>query len=352
MTKTTKCIQVGDKIISNNSSAFIVAEAACNHFCKMDLALKLIDEAVAAGADAIKFQSYTAEKLTTPGANAYGNISTKSQYEYYKQFDRFGRAEYDELFEYATEKGIIAFSTPFDPENAQMLCSVHAPLYKIASCDLLYADLLREVAAIEKPIIVSTGGATVEEVRTCLDILATAGASDVILLACTLSYPTKTDDANFRKIIGLREAFPDYLIGISDHVEPDEHMISGAICRSLGAVVFEKHYALARDMGGGTGFSMTPNDLKKFVQNIRLTERLLGSDEVKVHGAEEQTRESARRSLVANFDLKMGDVLTKAMLGTKRPGTGILPDRIDEVVGKVLKNNIESERQLSWSDFK
>ena len=141
-------IRVGERIISSEHPAFIVAEAACNHLCDMDNALKMIDEAAGAGADAIKFQTYTADKLTTKKAGAYGNISTASQYDYYRQFDRFGRAEYEELFDHARQNGIIAFSTPFDPGNAQMLNSLQMPLFKIASCDIPYTDLFKVLSAL------------------------------------------------------------------------------------------------------------------------------------------------------------------------------------------------------------
>lgn len=344
-------IQVEGKTLSEGSPAFIVAEAACNHLCRMDLAFKLIDKAAEAGADAIKFQTYSAEKLASKKAAAYGNIQTKSQYEYYKQFDRFGRDEYEELFEYARERGIIAFSTPFDPENAQILNSVHAPLFKIASCDLLYADLLREVACFGKPIILSTGGSRLDEIRTALGVLSKAGAREIVLLACTMSYPTKPEDANYRRVLTLKREFPELLVGVSDHVEPEEHMISGAVCVALGARVLEKHFALDRSMGGGSAISMTPADLGRYVRNVRLAEGLLGSGEVKVYPAEEATRESARRSLVANEDLKAGTVLGKEMIGVKRPGTGISPDHIDEIVGRRLKQDLPAETPLDLSQL-
>ena len=344
-------IRIEDRVITREGPGFIIAEGACNHLCKMDLAFKMVDEAASAGADAIKFQTYTAEKLAAKNAEAYGNIDTKSQYEYYRRFDRFGRAEYDELFDYARGKNIIAFSTPFDPENAQMLNSVQAPLFKIASCDLLYADLLREVACFQKPIILSTGGSTMDEIETSLEILDKEGAQEIVLLACTLSYPTGVDDANYRQITSLGEAFPDNLVGISDHVEPDEHMITGAVCASLGAKVFEKHYTLDRGMGGGSSFSMTPADLAKYVANIRLAEKLLGNAEVKVYDAEASTRQNARRSLVSNYDLDPGTVLKREMIGVKRPGTGIPPNEIDRIVGSRLKKGVASEQQIQWEDL-
>lgn len=343
-----RTIEVEGRTISEGSRAFIVAEAACNHLCDMKNAFRLIDEAAKAGADAIKFQTYKAERLTTRSAGAYGNIQIQSQLDYYKQFDKFDRNEYESLFEYAREKGIIGFSTPFDPDCAQMLISVQQPIFKIASCDLLYADLLREVACFNIPIILSTGASTRAEIENALEILDRAGARDVILLACTMAYPARHEDAHYRKILGLREAFPDYLIGVSDHVEPEEHMISGAICVSLGAKVLEKHFTLDRKMGGGSSLAMEPADLAKYVRNIRLAEILLGSSELKVHLAEEMNRVKARRSLVANFNLKAGTVLSKEMIGVKRPGTGILPDQVDKFVGKVLKIDLREDTPLDW----
>lgn len=344
-----KVIQVEGRSISNDSPAFIVAEAACNHLCDMKNAFRLIDEAAKAGADAIKFQTYKAERLTTRAATAYGNIQTQSQLDYYRQFDKFDRHEYETLFEYAREKGLIGFSTPFDPDCAQMLISVQQPIFKIASCDLLYADLLREVACFNTPIIISTGASTRAEIETALEILDRAGAKDVILLACTMAYPARFEDAHYRKILGLREAFPGTLVGVSDHVEPEEHMISGAICVSLGARVLEKHFTLDRKMGGGSSVAMEPADLAKYVRNIRLAETLLGSPELKVHPTEETNRSKARRSLVANFDLKAGTVLSKEMIGVKRPGTGILPDQVDKFVGKTLKVDLGEDMPFDWS---
>tara|TARA_Y100000310_G_scaffold345327_1_gene463821 strand:+ start:9030 stop:10100 length:1071 start_codon:yes stop_codon:yes gene_type:complete len=345
-------ITINDKVFSQKTKGLIVAEGACNHLCVMDNAYKMIDEVAKAKADAIKFQTYSADKLTSKSAKAYGNISTKSQYEYYRQFDRFGRAEYDDLFEYSKEKGIIAFSTPFDPENAQMLNSVHMPIFKIASCDIQYLDLLKEVACFQKPIILSTGGSTLEEINNSLEILDKYGAGEVALLACTLSYPTEIDDANYRKIINLIKEFPNNLIGISDHVEPEKNMISGAICASLGAKIFEKHFTLDNKMGGGSSYSMNPNELKGYVRNIRLSERLLGESEQKVYDAEKETRNSSRRSLVANCDIKVGSIISREIIGVKRPGTGIPPKEMDKVVGLKVIKKIFQDQQLAWENFK
>ena len=348
MSSSNPKISIADKVFSKKTEGFIVAEGACNHLCIMDNAFRMIDAAANSKADAIKFQTYTADKLTTKSAISYGNQSTESQYDYYRRFDRFGRGEYDDLFEYSKEKGIIAFSTPFDPENAQMLNSVHMPLFKIASCDIQYIDLLKEVACFQKPIILSTGGSTIDEIRESVEVLDKHGAEEVSLLACTLSYPTEVDDANYRKISSLAREFPNNLIGISDHVEPEKHMISGAICASLGAKIFEKHFTLDRNMAGGSAFSMNPNDLKKYVRNIRLAERLLGESEQKVYTAEKETRNSARSSLVANYNIEVGSIISREMIGVKRPGTGISPKEIDNVVGQKIRKQVLKDQQLNW----
>ncbi len=344
-----KHIVIADKAIGRDAPVFVIAEAACNHMCDMQIAEEMIDRAAEAGADAIKFQTYTADKLTTKQPVVYGNIQTQSQYEYYKQFEKFGEEQYRRLFRYAEEKGIIAFSTPFDPENARMLNDLEMPLFKIASCDLLYTELLATVAGFNKPVILSTGGAELDEVKEALVTLYEAGARDIILMACTLAYPTPTDEANYAKILSLRESFPNILIGMSDHVEPDEHMVCGAVYVAMGARVVEKHYTLDRTMsGGGHSFSMEPPDLRKWIQNIRFAERVIGRRQFKPYSVESAARQNARRSLVFNMPIKAGTALDHSMIGVKRPGTGIMPNQVESIVGKVLVCDVEPDTQVSW----
>ena len=227
------------------------------------------------------------------------------------------------------------------------------PIFKIASCDLLYTDLLTTVAGFGKPVILSTGGAELDEVTEALITLYEAGTRDIILMACTLAYPTSADDANYAKILSLRESFPNVLIGMSDHVEPDEHMVCGAVYVSMGAKVVEKHYTLDRSMsGGGHSFSMEPVDLKKWVKNIRFTERVIGQRQFKPYSAEFPARQNARRSLVFNVPLKGGTVLEHSMIGVKRPGTGIMPNQAGSVVGRVLACDVEPDAQVHWDMLK
>ena len=344
-------IKIGKKHISFDSQTFIIAEAACNHMCDMELAKKMIDEAKTSGADAIKFQTYKAERLVCQETQSYWKYSTgaKSQYEYYKNLDKFDRAEYKKLFDYASGKGIIAFSTPFDVESASMLNDLGAPLFKIASCDILDVRLLRHIARFKKPMILSAGAGTLDEIESAVDTVFNEGNTDLILMVCTLSYPADNGDAHLRRILTFREKFPDIIIGLSDHTRPDENMIIPSIAVALGTKVIEKHYTLDRSMSGsGHSFSVEPKDLKKMVENIKLTEKILGNNEIKVYEVEKKARKNARRSLVATRDIKKGEKLIDVLVGVKRPDIGLSPNLIDKIVGKIAKSDIKKDSQITF----
>lgn len=352
--KIQKKIQIASREISFDSPAFIVVEAGCNHMCDIASAKKMIDEAKTAGADAIKFQTYKAHKLAVQDSVAYWEYSEgiKSQLEYYKNLDKFGRDEYAELFSYASKKGIIAFSTPFDVDSASMLNELGVPLFKIASCDLLDIRLLRHVAKFGKPVILSTGASTLEEIEKAVDTLFNAGNPDLILMVCTLSYPTEKEDAHLRRILSFKEKFPDIIIGLSDHTRPDENMIIPSVAVALGARLIEKHYTLDKTMSGsGHSFSMEPKDVKKMVENIRLTETVLGSAEIKIYEAEQAARENARRSLVANRDIKKGQKIVDDLIGIKRPAAGLSPDLIDQVMGRTAKCDIKKDTHITFEEL-
>jgi len=351
--KTGKIIADG-KEISLASRAYIIAEAACNHICDMDIARKMIDEAAKAGSDAIKFQTYKAEKLVCSDSTTYWNHKggSGSQLDYYKKLDKFGKAEYRDLFSYAKSKGITAFSTPFDVDSAKMLNDIGMPLFKIASCDILDTRLIRTVAGFGKPVIISTGASTIEEIKKTVTAFLNTGNSQLVLMACTLSYPTNNDNAHMARISTFRRMFPDIVIGLSDHTEPDENMVIPSVAVSLGAKVIEKHYTLDRSMtGSGHSFSINPTDLKKMVDNIRLTEKVLGSAEIKIFDVEAPARTKARRSLVAEEDIEKGARITSELIGVKRPGTGLAPDRIDEVIGRTANVNIKKDAQIRLEEL-
>ncbi len=346
-------IRIKDKVISRRSPSFVIAEGACNHMCNIEMAKRMIEEADAKGADAIKFQTYKAERLIAKDAPTYWNYgSTKSQFEYYKNLDKFDRVEYESLFQYAKDKDIVVFSSPFDVESADMLNELDMPLFKIASCLIPDRKLIRHVARFNRPIILSTGGSELEEIQEAVDAIYSENNYYLVIMACTLSYPTKNQDASLLRIRKLGELFPEAIIGYSDHTEPDENMIIPSIAVSLGAKVIEKHFTLDRTMtGSGHSFSVDPPLLKKMIQNIRLTEEVLGSEDLSIRDVEQKTRENARMSVVAKCDIKKDEIIKADMLTFKRPGTGISPKFVDEIIGKQAKRNINTDEQLKRDDI-
>lgn len=346
-------IKIKNKVISEESPVFLIAEGGCNHMCEMENAKKMIDEALAAGADAIKFQTYKADRLVAKDASTYWNYSSvKSQYEYYKKLDKFDRPEYKALFDYARDKDIVVFSSPFDIESADMLNDLGMPLFKIASCVITDKRLLQRIAGFGKPVILSTGGSELEEIREAVDTIYAEGNYDLIIMACTLSYPTKNKDAHLARIRKLAELFPEAIIGCSDHTEPDENMVIPSIAAALGAKVLEKHFTLDRTWtGSGHSFSVDPVSLKKMVQNIRLTEEVLGKETLEVKEVEQKTREGARMSIVAGCSIKKGEVIKENMLTLRRPGLGLSPKFTDEIIGKKAKRDISCEEQLKREDI-
>ncbi len=353
MSPYAKEISVGNKMIGDGHPAFLIAEAACNHMCDMRMAKEMIDLAAEAGVDAIKFQTYKAERLTRKEATTYWQGKEIPQIEYYRQLDRFGALEYEELFAYSLEKDVIPFSTPFDVESADMLNDLGMSLFKIASCDLPDSRLLRRVAGFGKPVILSTGGSTVEEIERAVSTIFDAGNHQLIVMACMLSYPTTNEDANLLRVPALLEKYPGLIVGLSDHTEPDAHMAIPALGVALGAKVIEKHYTLDRELtGSGHFFSMNPEDLKKMVENVRLAETVLGSGALEVAERENPARNSARRSIVAERDIQSGETIESSMLGMKRPADGLPGWMIDDLLGKEAKVDIKADQALAMNMVK
>jgi len=347
LSKNKNYIQVGNKRIGKNEPTFIIAEAACNHMCDMDLAYKMIDKAAESGADAIKFQTYKAEKLVTKDAVAFWGDEKISQIEYYKRLDRFGKNEYEKLFQYADKKRIIAFSSPFDSESSEMLNNIGMQIFKIASCDICNLSHLKQIARYKKPIILSTGASTIEEIKKAVVSIFEEGNYQLILLACTLSYPTQNIDANLKRIQTLKDMFPEVTIGLSDHTQPDQNIVIPSVAVSLGARVIEKHYTLDRTMSGsGHFFAVNPEDLKNMIYNIRIAESVMGDGSLGIADSEKKAWYSARRSIVAEIPIKSGTIISEDMLGLKRPADGLSGDMIDKVVGKRLKKNVIADEKI------
>ncbi len=347
-----------DNIVDSNplnlgqNKVFVIAEAACNHMCDLQLAKVMIDEAAKAGADSIKFQTYKSERMVTKNAEAYWGSETMSQQEYYKRLDKFEEEDYRELFDYSKKQGIIAFSTPFSIEDAIMLNDLDMEIFKLPSFEIVNLELLNCVAEFQKPIILSTGASTFEEIDNAVSVITKVNPK-LVLMACTLSYPTEYDDANLMRIKTLKDRYPNIMIGISDHTPPESNMVIPAFSVSLGARVVEKHYTLSRKLtGSGHFFSLEPKDLKKMVSNIRLFERTIGDGFQGLSHSEERAVKSGRKSIVANKHIKKNTKINRDHLSFKRPGNGISPDKLDEVLGKVVLVDYDPDDQIKLGDIK
>jgi sialic acid synthase SpsE len=348
-------ITLGGRVIGAGQRPYIMAEIGVNHGGSLELAHRLIRLAKQGGADAAKFQTYKAEKLASRHSPAYWDTRkepTTSQFQLFQKFDAFGPDEYRQLAAWCREEGIDFVSTPFDLDAVAFLDPL-VPFHKIASADVTNVPLLRAVAATGKPIVMSTGAATMGEVDSALHTLSAAGAVDIALLHCVLNYPTENHLAHLGMISGLRRAYPDRVIGYSDHTIPDEPMTSLTTAVILGATILEKHFTHDRTLQGNDHYhAMDVNDLSSVVARLELIQSLTGPDEHKRPLlSEEPARQHARRSIVVARAVKAGQVLSPDDLTCKRPGSGVSPQHWDEVIGLRAARDLAPDDVLQWRDL-
>ena len=348
-------VVLGSRTMTPTSRPYIIAEIGVNHEGSLDLAKRLIELAKEGGADGAKFQSYKADTLASKHSPAYWDTSkesTRSQHELFQKYDNFEPADYAALAEHAKLCGIDFLSTPFDDAAVDYLQPL-VPFYKIASADITNTPLLRRVARTGKPVVLSTGASNMDEIRWSVRTLHDAGATDVVLLHCILNYPCENHNAHVRMITGLAEAFPDYLIGYSDHTVPDPDMTALAVAYSLGAVVLEKHFTHDKTLPGNDHYhAMDVHDLRRFVERMGTIADILGETEAKSPIAtEEISRLNARRSIVLARAVRAGQALTEADLTYKRPGTGVGPQDWDRVIGMTVNKDLDDDHVLTWDDL-
>ena len=335
-----------------NNKCLIIAEAGVNHNGCTDIAKKLIDKAVEAGVDAIKFQTFKAENLVTKNAPkaTYQKNSTGdgSQLDMLKKLE-LSLEQHTELIEYCKNKGILFLSTPFDFESVDLLEKFDIAMYKIGSGDLTNIPLLRYIARLRKPMIVSTGMANLGEIECAVNAIKNEGNKDIMLLHCTSNYPTAYEDVHLNSMITMKNSF-DLDIGYSDHTVGIEVSIAAV---AMGAKVIEKHFTLDKNMEGPDHkASLNPKELKEMVASIRNIEFALGSKEKKCRDNEKNTKLVARKSIVAALNIKKGDVITKDNITFKRPETGLSPMYTDELIGKIATEDIMFDEQINFSNVK
>lgn len=348
-------IQLGNRHIDTRSKPYVIAEIGVNHEGSMDQAKRLIDLAKQGGADAAKFQSYKAGTLASKHSPSYWDTSkepTRSQYALFQKYDSFGPDEYRALAEHCRQVGIDFLSTPFDDAAIEFLDSL-VPFFKIASADLTNIPFLRKVAAKGKPVVLSTGASTLGEVDIAIEALTHAGCADIALLHCILNYPTENANAHLRMVEGLKRAYPNRIIGYSDHTLPDDAMTSLVTAHLLGAVIIEKHFTHDKTLPGNDHYhAMDQYDLARFVTLAETVHVLLGPTDHKAPIATENiSRKNARRSIVMRRDVAAGQQLTADDLTYKRPGTGVSPLYWDEVLNRRTATTLQADHVLQWQDL-
>ncbi|MCL5062030.1 MAG: N-acetylneuraminate synthase [Nitrospirae bacterium] len=316
---------------------FIIAEAGVNHNGSIEIAKKMVDAAVEAGADAIKFQTFNAEKLVSRFAQKaeYQKRSTGSgetQFEMLKKLE-LSVEEHKELIKHCKKKGIIFLSSPFDLNSIDFLNELGLKIFKIPSGEIINLPYLKKIGGLKKKVILSTGMADLGEIEDAMDILMDSGTSkeDITVLHCTTEYPTLMEEANLRAMLAIRDAFK-INVGYSDHTLGIEISIAAV---ALGAAVIEKHFTLDRNMPGPDHkASLEPQELNAMVKTIRNVEKAKGSGIKKPSPSEIKNISAARKSIVASKDIKKGEIFRDENITTKRPGTGISPMEWDRIIGR------------------
>ena len=328
-------IEIAGRPIGPNSPCFIIAEAGVNHNGDLSLAKSLVECAAESGADAVKFQTFKAEKVISPSAPkaAYQKATTgegESQLEMVRKLE-LSYNEFRALYHYCQEKNIIFLSTPFDEGSADFLEDLGVAAFKIPSGEITNLPFLAHLAQKGKPLILSTGMSTLGEVETAVDVIRNCGTPPLALLHCVSNYPADPADANLRAMRTLQAAFV-LPVGFSDHTLGIEVPLAAV---ALGACMIEKHFTLDRTLlGPDHRASLEPDELEAMVVGIRKVENALGDGQKRPATSEADTASVARRSLVAAQDIPAGTTLTAAMIAIRRPGTGLPPAMWDWVIGR------------------
>ncbi len=328
-------ISIAGQPVGPGEPCFVIAEAGVNHNGQIEIAHRLIDAAVDAGADAVKFQTFSADRLVTVDAPKAGyQVETtggdESQYAMLKRLE-LGPEMHRQLMNHCWDRGILFMSTPFDEQSADLLYNFDVAVFKLPSGEIPNLPFLAYVARFGKPLIVSTGMSTLDEVRTAVQTIRRAGNKQIALLHCVSSYPTAPEDVNLRAMQTMRAAF-DLPVGFSDHTPGIEIPLAAA---ALGACIVEKHFTLDRSQPGPDHrASLEPYELAAMVVGIRKVEAALGDGVKEPRPGELEVAAVVRKSLVAACDIEAGTALTAEMIAIKRPGTGLAPALRDSLVGK------------------
>lgn len=333
----------------NAKKTFIIAELSANHNGSLDLAKKTIEAAARSGADAIKLQTYTANTLTIDCDREYFQIQQDTLWDGETLYHLYEKAYtpwewHEELFACAKANNLICFSSPFDKSAVDLLETLNTPCYKIASFEITDLELIKYAASKKKPIIISTGIATQENIEDALEACRSVGNEEIVLLKCTSAYPAPLEEANLKTIQDIAARYK-VEVGFSDHTLGITAPITAV---ALGAKVIEKHFILDHALGGvDEPFSLDEQEFKTMVSAVRETEQLLGEVSYKITPKIEKSRTFAR-SLFIVEDVKKGEKLTRENIRSIRPGFGMSPKYLNDVLGKTFKANYQRGEPLQW----
>lgn len=349
-----KKFKIEDRYIGLNEPVFIIAEAGVNHNGSLEMAIRMVDVAIASGADAIKFQTFTADEISTKNAPkaAYhirttGDDDAQSWYSLLKS-QELSYDDHVQLIKYCKNKNIIFLSTPYSRSGVDMLYELGVSAFKIASTDLNNLPFLEYVANKKRPMIISTAMSEMREVSESIKCIRAAGLEDIVVMQCTGNYPADVMHSNLRVIDTYRKEF-GCLVGFSDHTLD---FINPIAATALGACVYEKHFTLDRSLPGPDHpMSLTPDELLKTVCDIRATEGALGSATKFVLETELDNRKKLRKSLVACDNFPVGTLITEDMIGIKRPGTGMEPRDIKLIIGRRLIKGVVKDQLIEVGFF-
>ena len=347
-----KEIRIADKKLGAGAPVYIVAEMSGNHNGDKARAFELVHAAAEAGADAIKLQTYTADTITIDCDKEYFRLNRGTLWDGRTLYDLYREAytPWDwqpEIMEEAAKLGLACFSSPFDRTAIDFMEEMDMPAYKIASFEITDVPLIRYAASKKKPVILATGIAHAEDIQAAVDACRAAGNDDIILLKCVSAYPTPYEDVNLRMMPGLGKDY-GVLYGLSDHTPGGTVPVAAT---AFGAVMVEKHMTLRRSDGGpDAAFSMEPEEFADMVRQIRITEKALGSDVYRLTDKQE-TERALSRSLFVVKDIPAGTVLTDENIRSIRPGYGLSPARLEEVLGRAASGDLERGEPLRDGDF-
>lgn len=346
-------LNFGGRAIGTNEEPYVILEAGINHNGDIGLARDMIRAAKAAGADAVKFQTFHADEFVGDPSlmftyQSQGRTVTESMLEMFRRHE-FSRDQWREIKACCDATGITFLSTPQNESDLRLLLDIGVSAIKVGSDDFNNLPLLRSYARASLPMILSCGMADLGEVHDALEVTGALAGRPVVLLLCTSQYPTPPEDANLLKLRTLRGAFPDLDLGFSDHTQGPTAAV--AAC-ALGACVFEKHFTMDRGLPGPDHwFSEDPEGATQWVQAIRTAKRMLGSATLVPTAAEREMRVLARRSITALADIPAGATLTDQNVGLRRPGTGLAPALIDSVLSRRARRALRQGEQISLTDF-